>query len=859
MAILAAAALSNSASAQTPSSGTAPTAPPLAISTASTGVPVVSTSTPAPELSSATAAMVASVSTGTVVLSTAPLTAATTSAALPGLSTGTWTPAVSTETPHPASSGIVPRPWVLGDIKATGLKNVKMSTIRGQTKARKGDLYDRPDLDRDIQSLLGLGEFERVGAELTLTDKPVPDNFRKVAGSDRQVVLTFVVKEKPVIRKITFSGQKKLSKGTLSDEVAVKTSDPYDRFKLEEDVKKLVDKYHEKGFLDATVAFETAIDTAASKADVVFKVVEGAKSRIELVEISGVKAFKPKKILGLMKNARKKVYFEKDLPEDLKKIETEYKNNGYLDVRLSTPLVTLSPDKERISIALGISEGRPYRFGVTTFTGYIIFKSSEVYKTIDYKQGRVFSEEKFEETIRGVQELYADVGRLRARVNPVKTFNPKTDQMDVRLDIVEGPISYVDHVDVDGNKATKTYVIKREVVVKPGDRFSAARVRKSREKIMNLGFMDDVDVDLQPSPVDPDKVDLTFDVTEGKPGVLTAGAAYSSVDGLIGTLSLKHMNLFGRAQQASLNWSFGKRVQDYSLSWTTPWVGDHPTSLGFDAFHTRRINPFQGDLNAYTERRTGGSVRLGPRFSEDRYQLNLSYTLQQVSIENIDPNQNFQGLLLPGTSIQSLVGAEFARDTRDSIWDPTRGTRNSIGATLSGGPLFGDINFLKPTIANQAHAKLFDVEDWPFVLSFYNRGGYVTPFGQSQEVAVQDRFYIGGQDSLRGYSPSGEAGAQNGGTLYDVANLEFGFPLAREKHKTIVKLVVFADAGGSWNRVADATTRFGTDEHDLKSDVGIGLRFVTPAFPIRLDYGYGLNHRPGEKLYQINFGLGPLF
>src|SRR5471030_212147 len=288
--------------------------------------------------------------------------------------------------------------------------------------------------------------------------------------------------------------------------------------------------------------------------------------------------------------------------------------------------------------------------------------------------------------------------------------------MDVRYEIVEGPISYVDHVDIDGNKATKTYVIKREVVVKSGDRFSAARVRKSREKIMNLGFMDDVDVDLQPSPVDPDKVDLTFDVTEGKPGVLTAGAAYSSVDGLIGTLSLKHMNLFGRAQQASLQWSFGKRVQDYSMSWTTPWLGDHPTSLGFDAFHTRRINPFQGDLNAYTERRTGGTVRVGPRFSEDKFQLNLSYTLQQVSIENIDPNQNFQGLLTPGTSLQSLLGAELARDTRDSIWDPTRGTRNSIGATLSGGPLFGDINYFKPTLANQAHFTLFNIteDDWPF-------------------------------------------------------------------------------------------------------------------------------------------------
>jgi outer membrane protein insertion porin family len=853
MSILAAAAFSSSALAQTVSSGTNTPVPAPALSTsAPSGVPAVSTETvAAPAVSSETVPAPA--------ISTAPLTSPATAAALPGLSTGTWTPAVSTASAALPPS-VVPRPWVIGDIRATGLKNVKLSTLRSQTKARKGDLYDRPDLDRDIQSLLGLGEFERVGAELSLMDKPVPDNFRKVAGTDRQVVLTFTVKEKPVIRKLSFSGQKKLTKGQLLDELTVKTSDPYDRFKLEEDVKKLIDKYREKGFLDATVTDEVIVDTATSKADVIFHVNEGAKSSIALVEIAGVKAFKPGHVLGLMKNKRKKVYFEKDMAEDLKKIETEYKNNGYLDVRLSTPLVTLSADKTRISIALGVNEGRSYRFGVTTFSGYIIFKSSEIVKPIDYKRGGVFSQEKYEEAIRGIQELYADVGRLRARVNAVKTYNSKTDQMDVRYEIIEGPISYVDHVDVDGNKATKTYVIKREVVVKPGDRFSAARVRKSREKIMNLGFMDNVDVDLQPSPVDPDKVDLTFDVEEGKPGVLTAGAAYSSVDGLIGTLSLKHMNLFGRAQQASLQWSFGKRVQDYSLSWTTPWLGDHPTSLGFDLFHTRRINPYQGDLNAYTERRTGVTTRLGPRFSEDKYQVNLSYTLQQVGIENIDPNQNFLGTLTPGTSLQSLAGVEFARDTRDSIWDPTRGTRNSVGATLSGGPLFGDINFVKPTIQSQAHFKLMDVvDDWPLVMSIYNRGGYVTPFGKSVVVAIQDRFYVGGQDSLRGYSPSGEAGDPSGGTVYDVANLEFGIPVAREKHKTIVKIVVFTDVGSSWGSFHNITDRFGGDPQDLKADVGLGLRFVTPAFPIRLDYGYGLNHAPGQKNYQINFGLGPLF
>ncbi|MBI3288645.1 MAG: outer membrane protein assembly factor BamA, partial [Elusimicrobia bacterium] len=635
MSVLAAAVLSSSALGQTVSSGTPTTIEPPAVSTESVDG----------------------------------LTAAASSATLPGLSTGSWTTAVSSAPVEPAP-GVVPHPWVIGDIKAAVLKNIKMSTIRGAIKARKGDLYDRPDLDKDIQALLGLGLFERVGAEVSLLDKKVPEHFRKVSGADRQVLLNFIVKEKPVIRKITFEGNKKLSRGVLSDVLNLKVKDPLDRFKLDEDRDKLLAKYQEKGFLDASVEDSVVVDTAAVSANIVFKVSEGPKSRIELVELSGVKAFKPKVLLKLMKNRRKKVYFAKDLPEDVKKIEAHYKNNGFLDVQLSSPFLTVSRDKTRINISLGVKEGRAYRFGETTFAGYLVCTSSELAKTVEYRKGRLFSEEKFEETIRGIQELYADRGRLRTRIVPVKTFNAQTDRMDVRYEIVEGPISYVGHVDVEGNKSTLTRVLRREVVIKPGDPFRSSRVRRSVEKIRNLGFIDDVDLDVQPTPSDPDKVDLTFDVTEGKPGVLTAGAAYSSVDGLIGTLSLQHLNLFKRAQRASVQWSFGARVQDYSVSWTTPWVGDHPTSLGFDAYNTRRINPFNTSLSAYVEKRTGGSIRLGPRFEEDKYLLNFTYAITRITIQNVQ-NQ-FLGTLSEGTSIQSSFGVELARDTRDSIWDPAR-------------------------------------------------------------------------------------------------------------------------------------------------------------------------------------------
>ena len=754
------------------------------------------------------------------------------------------------------SAPIPARPWVIGDIALTGNTNIKLSTVRSTIKARKGDLYDRPDLDRDIQALLGLGNFDRVAADISPLAKPVPDNYKKVAGSSTTVRLTFVVVEKPLIKKIVWRGNKRLSKGVLTDVIALKERDPLDLTKLREDEGKLLKKYNDTGFLEASARSEVAVDTAALKATVTYVIDEGVKSKIAWVGLHGVHAFYTNKVLSDLKNRRNKVFVQPELKDDQRKIETYYLNRGYLDVAVSTPTVFYSLDKDRIYVDYNITEGRQYRFGDSTFSGYSVYVTSEIVKAINYRKGAIFSQEQYEDTVRAIQELYAERGRLRARVTPVKTHNPKTDLMDVHYGITEGDIVYIDHVDVEGNKATKTYVIAREVVVKPGQMFQASRVRKSREKIMNLGFMDDVDIDIQ-SPSDPDKVDLTFDVNEGKPGVLTAGAAYSSLDGLIGTLSLQHQNLFGRAQKGSLQWSFGKRVQDYSASWTTPWVGGKPTSLGFDLFNTRRINPYQGLLSAYVEKQTGATIRLGPRFQEDKYHLNLSYTFSRIIVTNVD--SSLAGQLSEGTSFFSSVSAEFARDTRDSIWDPTHGRRDSISLTLSGGPLGGTIDYFKPALTDAVHYHLFDVADYPFVLTVSNRASYITQFGQTKDVPVFSRFYLGGQDTLRGYAPTGEVGVPFGGKVYDVANIEFGFPLAREKKKTIVKFVTFFDAGTAWDRVTDVSARVGTGVRDIKTDVGFGIRFTTPAFPIRLDWGYGLNHRPGEKLYQINFGLGNLF
>ncbi|HOW88994.1 MAG TPA: outer membrane protein assembly factor BamA, partial [Elusimicrobiales bacterium] len=451
----------------------------------------------------------------------------------------------------------------------------------------------------------------------------------------------------------------------------------------------------------------------------------------------------------------------------------------------------------------------------------------------------------------------ADKGYLKAVLRPEKTRNPANEEIDIDFAITENDPVYVGHIDVAGNKVTKTYVIRREIVQKEGEVFSSGRIRRSHEKLFNLGFLDDVGMAINPTPGEQDKVDLVFDVTEGKPGMLTAGAGISSRDGLVGTLSLQHLNLLGRAYRTSLSWNFGKRVQDYYLSWSTPWFAGKPTTLGLDVFNTRRYRPYRDSLSAYTEKRTGGKLTLGPRFEEDKYRLTTSYTFEKVNVSEVD--SIYTSELPSGTNVTSSVGAEFARDTRDNIWDPVRGSRASVGVDLTGGPLGGDVNYYKPNVAYSYNLKLFSIDDYPFVLAFSNKFGYGAGFGNTPKLPVYERYFLGGADSIRGYNNNGQVGPLNGGNIYDIMNLEFHFPLAREKKRTIVQWAFFLDVGNSWTHFDDISLRSGTKVTNLKAGAGFGIRFTTPAFPIRLDWGYGFNHKPGEQLSDIYFTLGNLF
>ncbi|MFA5161629.1 MAG: outer membrane protein assembly factor BamA [Elusimicrobiales bacterium] len=810
-----------------------------AVSAAPAAVEVSSSPASAPvQVSTAAAAEQVPVSTGTV----AAESSATVSAA-----------PVSTAAVSDENSPGQP-PWMICDTGVEGLVSVKPRVVSKNTIAKKGHLYQREDINKDIQSLIKLGDFSKAVVDISAMPGNMEDKETALPYPCR--MLTYRVTERPRVDSVSFEGRHEISKGVLLDEMSLKEDDPYDEVKLQDDMRKLKEKYAQKGYINAKVEFSQVPSRKKNEVSVKIIISEGAQSRVKTQEFSGAAGYTRKKLSKQTKNRPGKIYSPADLPSDKKEIENLYRNDGYSDFTIDGPTVTFSAAQDEVYISYRVSEGAKSVFGNTTFSGNSVIKSTDLAAAVEYRKGDIFKQERFDGTVRAIQEKYADVGRLKAVVKPEKKHNERTGALDINFDVTENPVVYVDHVDVGGNKQTKTYVLRREIVVKDGDVFRASRIRKSYERLMNLGFLDDVGVDTVPT-ADPDKVDLVFDVVEGKAGMLTLGASVSSVDGLFGDVSTQLMNLFGKAQRLALRWQFGARVLNYTLSWTTPWVKDKPVSFGVDVFDTRMIRPYATSLSAYTDHRVGGRVRLGPRFEEDRYQLNLAYSYEKVEVTNV---QDIYADVLPaGTSTTSKIAAEFAVDTRDSIWDPTRGMRNAVSFELSGGPLFGDVNTYKTGATSTWNYKLFSIADYPFVWGISNRFGLIGRYGSTTDIPVYDRYFLGGPDTIRGYDNNGQIGPLNGGSVFYIFNTEVRFPIARERRRTIVQGAFFMDMGNDWSNLSDIHLQTGPDVNQMKIGAGFGIRFTTPAFPIRLDWGYGFNHRDGEQRAQLYFTMGNLF
>ena len=728
------------------------------------------------------------------------------------------------------------------EIKIKGNINVKTKEIVSNLKVKKNDYYSHERIKNDIQSLIKTGYFDDVIV-----------NF-----DTNTYILTFTVKEKPKIKKIDFKGNRKISSKKLNELLEIKEDDFYDEYKIETGVKKMTEEYKNKGYADIRINYDYTEDKKQNYIDLIFFITEGKRILIGDIKFTENKFYKSTKLIKLLKTKKNKVYNEETFKQDIDNIIKFYKDNGFESINISTPIITFNSERTYMFITIKINEGPRYKIEKIKFDGNKVYTDKELKKVIVLKEKHLYNEEKLHETILNISELYGEKGYLKVEIKPEIYRNEKLGLINMLFKIKEGNIIYIDRIYIDGNYHTKEYVIRRELLLKENDPLITSKLRRSIEKIFNLGFLDDVNTDIQNTP-QPDRVDLLINVLEGKPGMISAGAGYSSVDKLVGTIQLSHLNLFGRAQKLNLLWEFGERRENYSIGWTDPWFLQKNFSFGVNVYDLIRQRDLSSIYNAYKEQRHGGEIKVGPRLTE---YLNLlfSYTYEKVRI--FDINDLAKPTVEESENLTSSFLSQITYDTRNNIFDASKGNKTYVSLQFAGGVFGGDVNFFKTIFGTS----WFFPTIWKFVFSINSNFGFITQIS-NKDIPIYEKFFVGGAETVRGYEYR-ELGPLEGGNIMTVFNAEYKFPIAIEKKRTIVQGAFFYDVGGSWENFDSLKLEIGsTDEwknsgswdNFLKSGFGFGIRFTTPVFPIRLDWGWPVQPVSGRSVPQFYFTIGQIF
>ncbi|MFA5339073.1 MAG: outer membrane protein assembly factor BamA [Candidatus Omnitrophota bacterium] len=754
----------------------------------------------------------------------------------------------SLENPVPAQPPVVAaQEKTVGGVYITGNKAVSSSLILSKVKSKQGEAYKKATVDEDIKRIYGLGYFSDVKAE--------------VKEFENSLDITFAVTEKPPIGQIIFAGNKTFRDERLKKELKIKQDEILDERQLKESTKVIREMYYKKGFTHAKVDYAIRLDPVTNKAVVTILIDEDKRVKINRITFEGNKAFKSDQLTRLMSTKtawwffRSGTFNEDAFESDLEKIKAFYENNGYLDIKLE-PDLKYNEQGGSLWINIKVDEGKKYLVNTLAITGQAVIAEKDLRKPLKMTVGKAFSQEAMRADADAMQGLYFEKGYIYATIKPESSLNPETNNIDVKYTIIENELTFVGRVEIKGNVRTKDKVIRRELRLRPGQAFDGKKLQRSKERLYNLGYFEDITFDTEKS-TEPNKANLIVDVKETKTGEFSFGGGFSTVDKLVGFIQVTQRNfdLFnfptftGGGQQLAVRAEIGTVRRDYQLSFTEPWVFDYPYLFGFDLYQNTHLKA--ADIGyGYSEQRQGGDLRLGKEF-DDNDRADMIYRLESVKISDVDSTALADLQKEQGTNVISSLTLGLTRDLRDSTLSPTKGYILFGSVQGAGGPIGGDKNFVKYYGSSSFYFSFIERQ----VLQLTARAGAVGAFGNTDSVPIYERFFIGGADTVRGYKERSigpkdpVTNSPLGGNAMLVGNAEYVFPIVE-----FLKGAVFMDAGNVWQREGD----FG--KGGVMYSAGTGIRVKTPVGPIKLDYGYPLKTDQGEKkVGRFHFSLSRAF
>lgn len=726
---------------------------------------------------------------------------------------------------------------VVRQILVQGNERIEPSTVESYLTVRVGDAYDAQKIDESIKSLYATGLFDDV------TIDPQGD------------VLVVKVVENPIINRIAFEGNKRLDTKVLEAEIQLRPRVVYTRARVQNAVNRILELYRRNGRYAAKVE-PKIIELDQNRVDLVFEISEGPTTGVGGINFIGNEHYSDSTLRGVIQTRESAWYrfltnddtYDPDrVSFDEELLRRFYGARGYADFQVVSTVAELTPDGREFYITFTVEEGPQYKFGdISVETTFKDLNTEQLVAMAQSLKGDTYDADLIEATVQAFTDEIGRQGYAFVSVEPRLKKNPETLTVDVTYQINEGRKVYVERIDISGNLRTLDEVIRREFRLAEGDAFNTALLRRSQQRLRNLGFFEKVDVTTEQGSA-PDKVVIKVKVTEKSTGELSFGAGFSTQDGLLGDIRLTEHNLLGRGQDLSANLTVSQRRQSIDISFTEPYFLDRDLAAGFDLFRTR--TDFQRE-SSYDETSTGGTLRMGYPLTEN-LRHSVRYTLRADEIQNVDDSASIFIQDEEGERSTSLVGQTLSYDRRDVRFLPSEGYYLRLDQDLAG--LGGDNKFIRHEVRGEYYYSI--VPD--VVFSLTGSSGYIRGYG-GEDVHLSNRFFIGG-NNLRGFAYGGVGPRDNetddrlGGNLYYVGSAEVRFPLGLPEELRIFGRA-FVDAGSLRDIDVSGPT---LDQSDgLRVGSGVGLSWLSPLGPLSINFAVPVKKedKDNTEFFMLSFG-----
>jgi len=734
-------------------------------------------------------------------------------------------------------------PFVVKDIRVNGLQRITAGAVFNGLSVKVGDRFNDDRSEEVIRELFQMGFFSDVNV-----------------GQNGDVLIINVV-ERPAITSVEMEGNKDIDTETLIkafEDVGMAVGKVFNPLTLDKVKSEMLQQYYNNGKYSAEV--ESKVTTLErNRVGILLTVTEGTAASIKKINIVGNKVYTEEELLDDFELSEPTFfsfytnsdqYSKQKLAADLERLNSFYQNRGYINFKVESTQVSISPDKNDIFITINIKEGKEHTLSEVKIAGELIVTPEKLISVTTVNPGDIFSRKRATQTSENITTILGHAGYSFANVNMIPEIDDETSTVKITFFIDPGKRIYVRRVVMEGNAKTRDEVIRREIRQMEAAPISTLAIERSKSRLSRLGYFDEVDVETPTVPGTSDQVDVKYSVKEKSSGNITAGAGFSQNQGLVLSASISQNNFLGTGKRMSASFNNSDVFTVYSLAYTNPYYTIDGISRGFSLTY-RATDADEANISSYQTETYAAGVNWGlPLNESDRLGFGLDVEFTTIEQGNSFPDSEIIKFVQEhGTEYTNFKSsAVWGTDTRNRAIFPTQGGRKRLSGEITL-PGVSDLEFYKVGY-NQKH--YFPVTKHT---TLYLNGdlGYGDAYADTSTLPFFENYFAGGKNSVRGYTdntlgPKDQFGDALGGSVKVVGNIEYVFPVPFAPESKTVRLSLFVDGGNVFD-----------DEimmDDLRYSMGISAKWLSPFGALSFSLSSPLNDEPDDDTEIFQFALG---